>query len=197
MFFILDEEILEKDFYLRDPDEVAEDLLGKLMVREVDGEVLSGYVVETEAYFGRDDPASRAAQNGKTDMTEVMWGEPGTVFVYMVHGHWMLNVVTGREGEPSAVLFRALEPEDGVDIMRDNRGRRDLEELCSGPGKLTQALDIGKDLNKANFCTEENLFIVDEDFEDFEIGRSKRIGVSEDLEEPMRFYLGDSEFTSR
>lgn len=188
---------LDKEFYERDADKVAKDLLGNLLVREVDGEVTSGFVVETEAYFGEGDPASRVAQDGKTSNTEVMWMEPGTVFIYMVHGHWMFNVVTGERGKPSAVLFRALEPEKGLDVMKERRSREEVEEMCSGPGKLTQALDIDKSLDRSDILSEEELYVEEESFSDFSVGRSKRIGVTEDLDEPFRFYVEDSKFISR
>lgn len=190
-------DLLKRKFYAEDPDEVARNLLGHLMVREIDGEVTSGFIVETEAYFGEDDPASRAAQDGKTDNTEVMWMEPGTIFVYMVHGHWMLNVVTGKKGEPGAVLFRALEPEEDLGMMKERRDRDRVEELCSGPGKLTQALDIDKSLDRSDMSSEEDLYVREKSFSDFSIGRSKRIGVTEDLNEPLRFYIEDNRFISR
>ncbi len=188
---------LDRSFYRRDADEVARDLLGKVMYREEDGKVASGFIVETEAYFGGDDPASRVAQDGKTGNTEVMWMEPGTVFIYMVHGHWMLNVVTGERGEPSAVLFRALEPKKGLEKMKERRDRDKTRDLCSGPGKLTQALGIDKSLDRSDICSEEELYISEESFSDFSVGRSKRVGVTEDLDEPLRFYVEDNRFISR
>ncbi|MFW5902728.1 MAG: DNA-3-methyladenine glycosylase, partial [archaeon] len=183
--------------YNRSADEVAKDLLGSLMIRKMKGKLVSGLVVETEAYFDENDPASRAAQNGRTKMTEVMWSGPGTVFVYMVHGHWMLNVVTGENNKPSAVLFRALKPMNGIDFMRGKREKENIKELCSGPGKLTQALDIDKSFNGKNICDSKDLSLIDYGFKDFKIGRSKRIGVSKDLDEPMRFYIDKNKFTSR
>lgn len=190
-------DILNREFYSRNSDKVAKELLGKLLVRKVRDRFISGFIVETEAYFDKDDPASRAAQNGRTEMTEAMWGEPGTIFVYMVHGHWMFNVVTDEKDKASAVLFRALKPLDGIDFMRSNRNKKDIRELCSGPGKLTQAFDIDKSFNRKNICELKDLSITDHNFKNFELGRSKRVGVSEDLDEPMRFFVKDSKFVSR
>ena len=138
--------LLPQSFYNREPDVVAQDLLGKLLIRKLDKETLIGRIVETEAYFGPEDPASRA-RRGKLPHNSMMWGPPGTLFIYMVHNNWLLNVVTKEEGEPSAVLIRALEPLQGIETMKRLRGKEDIKNLTNGPGKLTKALAITKEFN--------------------------------------------------
>lgn len=189
--------VLGSIFYREDAAEVAEDLIGKLMIRETSSGITSGYIVETEAYYGEDDPASRAAQNGRTQLTEPMWSEPGNVFVYMVHGHWMLNVITGREEEPNAVLFRALKPVQGTDLMKERREKDGLTDLCSGPGKLTQAMEIDDSFNGEEFSERDKLYIEKNDLGEIDVERSGRIGVTEDLQEPLRFFIEGNEFVSR
>ena len=113
------EKILFPSFYSRDPAVVARDLLGKRLVRVLNGEALEGTIVETEAYYGAEDPASRAF-HGRKNYNRLMWGEPGRVFIYNVHRYWMLNVVAHEPDEIGAVLIRAIEPTRGIESMLSN-----------------------------------------------------------------------------
>ena len=188
--------VLSDTFYGRDPAVVARDLLGMRLIRRLDGEVLEGAIVETEAYYGLRDPASRAF-HGMKNYNRLMWLEPGRAFVYNVHRYWMFNIVAHEPGEVGAVLIRALEPAKGVEIMLRNRPVEDLRELTSGPGKLTTALDIDKGLHGADVTTDRSeIFVVADDL-DFEVGTSHRIGVRRDLEEELRFFVKGNRFVSR
>ncbi|NLJ35169.1 MAG: DNA-3-methyladenine glycosylase [candidate division WS1 bacterium] len=133
--------IVPVQFYARPAELVALNLLGKLLVKETPAGLCVGRIVETEAYLAFEDHACHAAR-GKTPRNSVMWEAPATAYVYMSHGHWLLNAVTGAIGLPEAALIRALEPMLGIELMRSRRGRQRLEDLASGPGKLTQALGI-------------------------------------------------------
>lgn len=138
--------ILPRYFYNRPTLTVARELLGARLVRVLDGVKLVGLISETEAYFGFDDLASHA-KAGRTIRTDPMFGEPGHAYVYFTYGnHWMLNAVTEKEGFPAAVLIRAIQPIEGVDVMLERRQGRDT----FGPGKLTQALGITKSENYAD-----------------------------------------------
>ncbi len=135
--------ILPRSFYDRPTLTVARELLGARLVRVLDGVKLAGLITETEAYIGEKDLGCHA-KAGRTPRTQVMYGAPGHAYVYFTYGnHWMLNAVTEREGFPAAVLIRAIQPIEGVEVMRTRRGGRDT----FGPGKLCQAMGIGKGEN--------------------------------------------------
>jgi DNA-3-methyladenine glycosylase len=184
--------VLQRGFYERDPALVARELLGKLLILESQG----GVVVETEAYYGLEDPASRAYR-GMKDYNRLMWGEPGRVFIYNVHRYWMLNIVAHEDGGVGAVLIRALEPTHGVAVMMGNRPVRDARQLTSGPGKLTVALDIDRRLMGADVTRPDSDIRVLEHGRGFDIGTSNRIGVRVDLDEELRFYVKGNEYVSR
>src|SRR5919107_497543 len=145
-----------RDFYLRrDTVSVARDLLGKLLVvPDLDGRRVSGMIVETEAYLGVEDRAAHSYGGRRTRRTETMYAEGGAAYVFFVYGmHHQFNVVTGPEGQPHAVLVRAVEPEEGVELMKERRPVRKERELTSGPGKLCRALGLdlsfdGEDLTR-------------------------------------------------
>jgi DNA-3-methyladenine glycosylase len=187
---------LTKRFYARDTAQVARDLLGKKLVRRLSGMSLEGLIVETEAYYGVDDPASRAYR-GRKRYNAVMFGEPGCLFVYNVHRYWMLNFVAHEPGKVGGVLIRALEPIEGVEAMMVNRPVEDVRELTNGPGKLTLALKVDKSLNG---CTATELgcpvHVLDNRIV-FEVVESHRVGVKADLPEKLRFYINGNRFVSR
>lgn len=140
--------ILPAVFYLRPTLQVARDLLGMRLVRLLDGQRLAGIIVETEAYIGQEDLGCHA-RSGRTRRNAVMFGPPGRAYVYFTYGmHWCLNAVTEAEGFPAAVLIRAIQPVEGVDIIRERRNGGDT----FGPAKLTQALGIDGRLNGADLC---------------------------------------------
>ncbi len=147
--------VLPRSFYDRPTLVVASDLLGKVLVHRTRAATTAGVIVEAEAYIGETDPASHAAP-GPTARNEPMYGEPGRAYVYFNYGvHFMMNVVTEAKGHPAAVLIRALEPLDGIPLMRARRGRRrdgspiPVHDLCRGPGNLTRAMGITLELNRA------------------------------------------------
>ena len=192
---------LERDFYRRGTLTVARELLGKRLVRVVDGWRLSGLIVEVEAYIGEDDAACHAAR-GRTPRNETMYGPPGHAYVYFIYGmHHCLNAVTEEEGFPAAVLIRALEPLEGLEIMRRYRPGKPDGELTNGPAKLCQALAIDRSFNRVDLCTSEALFIEEGRMvAQGEIAASPRIGIKADAlarSVPWRFYLRGNDFVSR
>ena len=185
--------ILGKAFYNREPAIVAKELLGNIFVR---GE-MEGKIVETEAYYGLSDPASRATK-GKTAMSKWLWGEAGTIFVYMVHGYCLFNIITDRINVPSGVLLRAVEPLRGIHQMLKNRPVQDIRNITSGPGKLTQAFGIANRFNGQKiYCGKSEITIREGCKELYTIRSTSRIGVREDSPKPLRFYINGNPFVSR
>lgn len=182
-------------FYERRPDIVARELLGKTLVRRLEGERLDGVVVETEAYFGLEDPASRAYR-GMKEYNRVMWGEPGRLFVYNVHKYWMLNVVAHEPDGVGGVLFRAVEPKEGIGKMAENRPASSLRELTSGPGRLSVALGVTRELNGLPVTDPGGPVVVLDAPRVLDLCASHRIGVTEDLPEELRFYVRGNRFVS-
>lgn len=178
---------------------VAPDLLGRLLVRRLpDGDILIGRIVESEAYQA-DDPASHSYR-GLTPRTRVMFGPPGHLYVYFSYGvHWCANVVTGADGEGSAVLLRAVEPMQGIERMRELRGGMTNDRLlCAGPGRLTQAFGLTGGHNGSDLVTGGELWISPGRKvapEDVVAGR--RVGISVARERPWRFVEAGSRFLSR
>jgi DNA-3-methyladenine glycosylase len=187
--------VLRGNFYSRDTATVARELLGNTLVRKQKDKELGGIIVETEAYYGEDDPASRAFQ-GKKKYNVVMYGEPGHLFIYNVHRYWMLNLIAHLPGKVGGVLIRAIEPTIGVEEMKKNRPVKKLTILTNGPGKLTLALNVDKSLNGLSVTREDSIVQVRENTICCEVGTSNRIGVSRDLEEELRFYIIGNEFVS-
>ena len=179
-------------FYERDPVRVARDLIGRLLVRDVDGERLVGRIVEAEAY-ARDDPASHAFR-GETRRNRSMFGPPGHAYVYRSHGiHRCLNAVT-LSG--SAVLIRALQPIQGLEAMVRRRGLVDPRLLCAGPGRLCQAFAIDLDDDGVDLCDERSLW-VSGDEPAHEVAVTRRVGINVAVDLPWRFVEADSRYTSR
>ncbi len=173
---------MDKQFFNRDAEIVAKELLGKIIIVNIDGVEKIGKIVETEAYFGNEDPASRACQNG--DLRDTMMMKAGTILVYGVHNNWLINFVTGDEGSAAAVLIRAVEP-------------LNFEGNCRGPGLLTKALGINKSLHKSNILNHQKIRIKkSENLGSFKISRSFRVGVKKDLEKPLRFYIEGNKYVS-
>jgi DNA-3-methyladenine glycosylase len=165
--------------------------------RLADGTRLSGRIVETEAYEPGD-PASHGFRR-RTAFNDTMYGPPGRLYVYFTYGHhWMMNAVTRVDGEPSAVLLRAVEPVEGADHMAANRGRDGLTDLCSGPGKLTQALEVDRSLDAADLVRGPDVWIeAGPILEPGAIGAGIRVGVSDGLDREWRFVERESPFVSR
>lgn len=198
---------LKSNFYSKDTLYVAKNLLGKILVHEIDGKKLSGRIVETEAYRGINDKAAHSYMNKRTKRTEVMYGPCGFSYVFMIYGMYhCFNVVTGDEGVPEAVLIRALEPLNCIDEISFNRYKKKLNQLnknqiknlTNGPGKLCKGLLIGKEQNKKNLYT-SNIYIENDNFKDFNMKSSKRIGINyaeEAADYLWRFYMEDNAYVS-
>lgn len=184
---------LGADFFDRSVHAVARDLVGC----ELSFAGAGGVIVETESY-NREDPACHA-HVGLTRRTSTLFGPPGRAYVYLSYGiHNLLNVVCEPEGDAAAVLIRALEPTRGLDLMAARRGRPHPLELCSGPGKLTEALGIGLELNGVPF-TEDPFELRPRDgaWQEVKVETGLRIGISRALDYPWRFCAADSPFLSR
>ena len=190
--------ILPRGFYERDPEVVARNLLGKILIRKIRDRRLSGMIVETEAYYGPGDPASRAS-DGMKSFNRLMWLKPGIAFIYNVHKYWMFNIVAHEPGEVGAVLVRAVEPLEGIDIMKKNRGIEDerITDLTNGPGKPTVAFGINKRLNGVDVTSRRSPIHVLDGHIQVKISSSKRIGVRADLEKNLHFYIQGNKFVSK
>jgi DNA-3-methyladenine glycosylase len=188
---------LPRSFYARPSTVVARDLLGRLLVRPHPEGPLVGRIVECEAYQ-EDDPASHSYR-GLTGRTRVMFGPPGHLYVYLSYGmHRCMNVVTGRDGEGSAVLLRAVEPLVGLPRMRAWRGVEDVRLLCSGPGRLTQAFDIHRSHDGVDLVAGDVLYVArGRPVPDEAVGVGPRVGISAARDRPWRFYVRGSPFVSR
>jgi DNA-3-methyladenine glycosylase len=186
--------ILRREFYQRPTVDVARDLLGKVLVHGP----AAGVIVETEAYLGGEDRAAHSAR-GITDRTRVIFGPPGHAYVYFVYGMYeCLNIVAEPAGQPGCVLVRALEPVAGIEIMQRRRPRAHrLEDLASGPGKLTLAMDITRSHNGADLT--RGPLVVREPAEPrrVEIDVTPRIGIRECADWPLRFVVRGSRFVSK
>lgn len=192
---------LPRSFYLRPTLTVARDLLGKYLVRRVGKKFLVGKIVEVEGYLGDKDPASHAYR-GKTKRNEVMFMEGGHLYVYFTYGmHFCCNVVTEEEGKGRAVLLRAVEPHEGIEVMRKNRSfepnRRDHWNLTNGPAKLCEAFGIRREMNGTNLLGQTIFLTEGEEVPRSKIGSSTRVGVKNGADEKWGFYVKGSRFVSR
>jgi len=186
------EERLDAVFFARDVHTVARELIGCRLFHDGCG----GTIVETESYE-RDDPACHAYA-GLTARTATLFGPPGRAYVYLSYGiHSLLNAVAEPEGEAAAVLIRALRPTAGLEAMRGRRGARPEVELCSGPGKLTEALGVGLDANEADLGADPFLLLPPAPGWRGEVAAGPRVGITKAVERPWRFCLAGSRFVSR
>ncbi len=189
---------IPREFYERHVVDVSRDLLGKLLVRIYNQKVLVGKIVETEAYRGKDDPASHAYR-GKTPRNSIMFGKPGVAYIYTIYGMYhCLNVIAEPEGNAAGVLIRAIEPLKGIDLMKQLRGTDKTKNLTNGPGKLTKALAIDKSFNGMDLTQKNILFIAYPNRKEvFEIVETKRIGIKVGLDKMWRFYIRNNPFVSK
>jgi DNA-3-methyladenine glycosylase len=185
--------LLDEAFFARSVHQVARDLIGC----ELDFAGAGGTIVETESYE-RNDPACHAYV-GLTPRTSVLFGPPAHAYVYLSYGiHSLLNFVAEPEGSAAAVLIRALEPRRGLEAMRQRRGRAELRELCSGPGKLTEALRLGLEWNGAPVTQAPfELHAPAQGRRDVDVAAGPRIGITKAAERPWRFCAAGSAFLSR
>lgn len=188
---------MDRRFYARDTVTVARELLGKILVRVIDNYRLSGIIVETEAYGSSDDEASHAYR-GVTNRNKVMFGEVGYSYVYFTYGNYYCFNVVAKDSnkDAGAVLIRAIEPLEGIEIMKKNRRRED--NLTNGPGRLTQALMIDRNLNGLDLTIKGPLYIINGyKLEEDEIVSTPRIGIKVGLDKSWRFYIKNNRFVSR
>ncbi|WP_438432887.1 DNA-3-methyladenine glycosylase [Gorillibacterium sp. sgz500922] len=200
---------LERDFYSRDALLVAKELLGKVLVHEIEGKRLAAKIVETEAYRGIMDKAAHFYGGRRTPRVEVIYGAPGFSYVYLIYGmHHCFNIVTGGNEEPEAVLIRAVQPVEGLEPMAGHRFAKPYGQLTpkqalgltNGPGKLCKALAIDRSLNAEDLCG-SRLYVEDgdTDTEPVSVVTAKRVGIDyaeEARDYPWRFYVKDNLYVS-
>lgn len=190
---------LNRDFYLRPGLLVAKDLVGKQLVHCSPEGTTKGIIVEVEAYIGPNDAASHAFNSLNTERTAVQYGIGGYAYIYTIYGlHTCMNVVANQKDCPEVVLIRALQPTDGIELMERRRQKQSVRDLCNGPGKLSQAMDITKKHYGVDLCGDE-LFIETVDDTVPAISATKRINIDyagEAIDYPWRFILRDSKYIS-
>jgi len=194
---------LDRAFFARGPRVVARELLGKVLVRNGGKARLAGRIVEVEAYLGKNDPASHSF-GGETARNAVLFGPPGYAYVYFIYGnHYCLNVSCERDGKAGGVLFRALEPLEGIEEMARARkvavqGPRDLIRLTSGPGRMAEAFSITRVRDNGDDLTSRSsgLWIGDDGFRARKIQATPRIGITKAVERPLRYILSGNVFVS-
>ena len=181
--------VLPRKFYINNTKQVARDLLGKELVRKIGRQILSGIIIETEAYTGKDDPASHAAIK-MTNRNKVMFGQVGMSYVYFTYGmYFMLNVVAkNKKQNAGAVLIRGIHPQDGIKTMIKNRGVKNIKRISDGPGKLTIAMDITmKQHNKD--LTKKSIIYISDGIKPKKIYKKSRIGISKGLKKQWNFSI--------
>lgn len=186
--------VVGREFYARNPIHVARECLGKVLVHQA----AAGRIVETEAYLGADDLAAHASR-GVTARTKVLFGPPGHAYVYFIYGMYeCLNFVAEPEGQAGCVLIRALEPLAGIPVMQRRRpAAKRMEDLASGPGKLTLAMGITRELNGSDLVTGPLQLRAFREQAAFDIAVSTRVGITNCADWPLRFFIAENRFVSR
>lgn len=196
---------LDRSFFYNDTLKVAKDLLGKILVHEINGKRLMGKIVETEAYLGVIDKAAHAYGGKKTERTKALYNEGGHSYIYLIYGmYYCFNIVTKDKETPQCVLIRAVEPVSDLQNFILNRyktldgiNKQKIKNLSNGPGKLCMALDLDKRCNMMDLCSDE-IYVLDNN-ESFEVVTSKRINIDyaeEAKDYPWRFYIKDNIYVS-
>ena len=186
---------MRKEFFKKDTKSIEQSLVVMYLIHESPEGKTVGKIVETEAYLFND-PAAHSFR-GKTQRNAPMFGKPGRAYVYFTYGmHYCFNIVTGKEGIGEAVLIRALEPIEGIGLMKKRRKQEDLSRLCNGPAKLVQAMGITKNYNNISLV-KRPLYIEDKNKENFCIVRKSRIGISLAKSKLLRFYIKGNIFVSK
>lgn len=188
-------ERVDQSFFERAARNVARDLVGTLLVNETDECTVGGLIVETEAYVNAVDPACHLTA-GRTARTEAFFSGPGTVYVFVMHGHAALNLITATNDHPEGVLVRAIEPTHGVDVMRERRGYDDRTVLAAGPGRLTEALGVSRAGFDDRALADTTLSISRTDWEP-DVDVTGRIGVTSAADWPLRFVAAENEYVSQ
>jgi len=187
---------LAVQFYNCGPADVARELIGNLLCRQTRDGICVGRIVETEAYLAAGDPAAHSF-GGPNRKNASMFGLPGRAYVYTIHARQCVNVVTEVEGMGSAVLIRAVEPLNGILLMQRRRRREHLRDLCRGPARLSEAFEIGRNLDGWDLTCGQRLWIAESpDDHELTISRSRRIGVTSAVEFELRFFVRDSKYVS-
>lgn len=194
---------LPRKFYLRNVHTIAKELLGKIFVRKINGQILSGKIVEVEAYDGNVDRAAHS-YNGKTKRNEVMFNGGGKLYVYFTYGmHYCANVVTGKKNSKCAILIRAVEPLNGIDAMAQNRyckkniTPKEMINLTNGPAKICQAFSIHR-IDNGTSLTGDDIYIIDsKQISKHSIAASTRIGIKKSVDLPWRYYIKHNKFVSK
>lgn len=201
--------ILDKNYYRIDGLRLAKNLLGKILVRKIDGLTLKGRIVETECYIGAIDKASHAYNGRRTVRTEPLYHEGGIAYVYFIYGlYHCFNVIAGDKDFAEGVLIRAIEPLDNFEYLANKRFNKPFKELTkaqiknisNGPSKLCLAYSIDKDLNYAKLYERDNIYIEEGENIEFEIVETTRIGIDyaeEAIDFPWRFYIEDNNYISK
>ncbi|MBS3817210.1 MAG: DNA-3-methyladenine glycosylase [Candidatus Thermoplasmatota archaeon] len=197
---------LQRDFYLKDTEEVSKSLLGKYLVHDKPEGRTVGKIVETEAYLGNGDPACHASNGERTERTDILFEKGGYAYVYLIYGMYnCFNVVTGEEGKPGSAFIRGLEPIEGKELMRERRGLDDLSgkkrfQLTNGPGKLCMAMDIKKRDKGKDLCGDELYISEPPEEKTLDIVSAERINIDyagEAKEWPLRFFIKDNPYVSK
>jgi DNA-3-methyladenine glycosylase len=190
-------DILPQEFYLLPTLQLAKELLGCLLVKETNEGLASGYIVETEAYMGPEDKAAHSFNNRRTKRTEIMYAEAGRVYTYVMHTHCLVNVVSGPPGKPEAILIRAVEPRNGIELMEKRRPKTG-KELTNGPGKLTKAMGITMGDYGGSFV--QGSLNIAVGYQPDNISTGTRIGIGNSGEArnyPYRFWIDGNNYVSR
>lgn len=194
---------LPHDFYTRDVHIVAKELLGKIFVRNINGKLLAGRIVEVEAYDGRIDEASHSYK-GKTKRNEMMFNGGGNLYVYFTYGmYFCANIVTGKTNDATAVLIRAIEPLENIEQMAVNRynkkfiSEKEKINLANGPGKTCIAFNISKEHNGINLCGGDIYLCTARSIPDDMIESAFRIGIKKSVHLPWRYYIKNNPYVSK
>ena len=201
-------EKLQRDFFLKNTLDIARDLLGKILVHHTDNGIISAMIVETEAYLGIEDKACHSYKALQTERNKVMYKTGGTAYVYLIYGMYhCFNIVTRDINQPEAILIRAVQPIDGLEIMAQNRyaesystlAKKKILNLTSGPGKLCKAMDITRNVNGYDLCGDK-LYLCKNDSVKINVVETKRVNIDyaeEYIDKPWRFYIKDNKYVSR
>lgn len=189
-----------REFFLNDAGYAAKNLLGDYLVLRKGKSVLAGRIVETEAYLGRDDDASQSYKGKITPRNKIMYEEGGLIYVYLIYGKfYCFNIIVSHRDDPQAVFIRALEPKEGIEIMKENRGITDVRKLTNGPCRWTSAFGIDKSVLGGDISS-GSIFISESFYKDFSVVQTKRVGIDyavKGKDMPLRFYIKDNFYVSK
>jgi DNA-3-methyladenine glycosylase len=206
---------IQREFFLINAVDLAEKLLGKIIVRKIgDNKIIRGRIVETEAYMGGEDKASHAYKNRKTDRTKAFWNPGGHLYVYLIYGiNHCMNIVANDENTPQGALIRAIEPIEGIEIIKKNRGinidndnngkkKSHQTNLTNGPGKVAAALKIDRSYNSVDLCSSEEILLMEDSDPDykFEIKTSSRVNIDyagDYKHKQWRFFIEENIYVSK